>query len=112
MSDSELGLAVKAAGRFSPGGPRTCTDAELTCVVSGSGKVGSLGIWGEAACGRSGHSVGLGCGIGLNKAAGEGQPELESAVSVKENEEEKEEGKGRAGADLYCLVASDGPGSG
>lgn len=51
MSDSELGLAVKAAGRFSPGGPRTCRDAELTCVVSGSGKVGSLGIWGEAACG-------------------------------------------------------------
>lgn len=43
MSDSELGLAVKAAGRFSPGGPRTCTDAELTCVVSGSGKVEAWG---------------------------------------------------------------------
>ena len=82
MSDSELGLVVKAAGRFSPGGPRTCRDAELTCVVSGSGKVGSLGEQGEAACGQPGHSVGLGCGIGLNEAVGEGQPELESAVTL------------------------------
>ena len=53
--------------------------------------------------------MGLGCGIGLNEAVGEGQPELESAVSGKENEEEE---NGRAGTDLYCLVASDGPGSG
>lgn len=91
MSDSELGLVVKAAGRFSPGGPRTCRDAELTCVVSGSGKVGSLGEQGEAACGQPGHSVGLGCGIGLNEAVGEGQPEVESAVSGKENEEKEGE---------------------
>lgn len=78
-------------------------------MVSGSGKVGSLGLRGEPGCERPDHSVGLGCRIGLNEAVGEGQPELESAVSGKENEEEE---KGRAGADLYCLVASDGPGSG
>lgn len=45
MSDSELGLVVKATGRFLLEAlGRPCRDAELVCVVSGSGKVGSLGL--------------------------------------------------------------------